>query len=287
MLLDHHAEDRCARARSQTTSPRRADTSQRQQSPRTWSGSSAAQRKLVPALCIPIMDVHGELAFCQIRPDSPRATKGRIRKYEMPFGAHMALDVPPAARGRLGDPKVPLVITEGVRKADSAISAGMCAIDLVGVWNWRGRNGDGGLTALADWEHIALNGRDIFLAFDSDAMTKREVHAALEWLWRLPPIVERTCASSTCRAVTAPSKPAWTTTWQKATAAMTCWHSPSTSCGRSPPTRAPHRSRSRRCRHQRQDPARRARDFPGPVRRLAERACAPGVGAVRPALLGH
>jgi hypothetical protein len=50
------------------------------------------------------------------------------------------------------------------------------------VWNWRGRNGDGGKTALADWEKVALNDRIVYIAFDSDAMVKVEVHGALERL---------------------------------------------------------------------------------------------------------
>ncbi len=34
-------------------------------------------------------------------------------------------------------------------------------------------------TVLADWEYIALNNRDVHIVFDSDVMTKREVHVAL------------------------------------------------------------------------------------------------------------
>jgi hypothetical protein len=58
----------------------------------------------------------------------------------------------------------------------------MCCIALIGVWNWRGRNDDGGLTALADWELIHLKERDVYLVFDSDVMTKSSVHAALRRL---------------------------------------------------------------------------------------------------------
>jgi hypothetical protein len=82
-------------------------------------------------------------------------------------------------RDRLGDPREPLWITEGVRKADSAVSHGLTCIDLLGVWNWRGSNRFGGKTVLADWEAIALNGRQVILAFDSDALTKVGVRRAL------------------------------------------------------------------------------------------------------------
>ena len=53
---------------------------------------------------------------------------------------------------------------------------------LIGVWNWRGTNGRGGKTALPEWEHVALNGRKVYVVFDSDVMEKREVHAALRRL---------------------------------------------------------------------------------------------------------
>jgi hypothetical protein len=91
----------------------------------------------------------------------------------------MMLGVPPPIRGQLRNPEVPLFITEGVRKADSAVSHDLCCVGLLGVWNWRRTNNDGGTVALADWEQIALNDRDVYVAFDSDVMSKAEVHAAL------------------------------------------------------------------------------------------------------------
>src|SRR5699024_4025864 len=53
-------------------------------------------------------------------------------------------------------------------------------IGLQGVYGWRGKNEHGGKAALPDWEHIALNGRSVTLAFDSDVMSKPEVRDALE-----------------------------------------------------------------------------------------------------------
>jgi hypothetical protein len=80
----------------------------------------------------------------------------------------------------VGNPKVPLWITEGAKKVDSGLSNGVrCVIGLNGVYGWRGTNGDGGKAALPDWEAVALNGRKVVLAFDSDCMTKKEVRGAL------------------------------------------------------------------------------------------------------------
>ena len=84
------------------------------------------------------------------------------------------LDVPPRVRGQLGDPAVPLWITEGARKADAAVSSGLCCIALSGVDGWQGTNSRGGKTALGDWKDIARNGRRIYLAFDSDVASNPE-----------------------------------------------------------------------------------------------------------------
>jgi hypothetical protein len=91
----------------------------------------------------------------------------------------MVLDVHPFARHKLGDPSVPLFITEGTKKGDALVSRGLCAVTLLGVCCWRGKNDKGGKVALPEWEHIALNGRRVYVVFDSDVMTKPEVHAAL------------------------------------------------------------------------------------------------------------
>jgi hypothetical protein len=105
----------------------------------------------------------------------------------MKAGSHMLLDVHPRLsrqrdRGKgslIADPSVPLLITEGIPKADAAVSMGLCCIALLGVWNWRGTNSEGGKTALPDWESIALNDRTIYIAFDSDVMENCKVYSAL------------------------------------------------------------------------------------------------------------
>ena len=149
--------------------------------------TSSALRKLgfserqarAPALLIPVWGVHGEIVLYQARPDDPRMVDGKALKYETPAGARMALDVPPLVRDRLANPACPLFITEGARKADAAVSKGLLCVALLGVWNWRGSNAQDGKTALPDWEAIALNGRRVYICFDSDVSQKAEVHAAL------------------------------------------------------------------------------------------------------------
>ena len=74
---------------------------------------------------------------------------------------------------------MPLFITEGIKKGDALVSCGRCTVTLLGVWSWRGRNDDGGLTALAEWDYVALNDREVYIVFDSDVMLKPEVHKAM------------------------------------------------------------------------------------------------------------
>lgn len=141
-------------------------------------GFSSSQQR-VPALVIPVHDVHGALANYQIRPDDPRVIKGRTCKYEMPLGSKMVLDVPPSVRQYIGDAAKPLFLTEGLKKADAIASRDYCVIGLIGVWNFRGTNDAGGKVVLADFESVALNDRQTTIVFDSDVMTNRHVYQAL------------------------------------------------------------------------------------------------------------
>lgn len=144
-------------------------------------GFSESQRS-VPALVIPIWSVDGEIVEHQIKPDSPRRLGDRWIKYENRKGAKNHLDIHPSMRGDLADPMIPLWITEGIKKGDSAAAHGLCCIALNGVYGWKGSNEFGGNTELSDWGSIALRGRTCFIAFDSDATTKFEVRQAMRGL---------------------------------------------------------------------------------------------------------
>lgn len=144
-------------------------------------GFGRAQR--LPGLVIPVYNVHGDLATYVLRPDVPRIPSGKNKpaKYEFMYGARMTLDVPRLGtlHQALGNPQIPLWITEGSKKVDSLASQGCCTVAVLGVWNWRGTNDHGGTTALPDWEAIALDARTIYVVYDSDVMLKDEVHQAL------------------------------------------------------------------------------------------------------------
>jgi hypothetical protein len=157
-------------------------------------GFSESQLR-VPGLLLPLHSTDGELPFYVYRPDNPRAFedkkhrnkdgsyKQKVIKYEMPKGERMRIDVPPRCRAELGNPTVPLWITEGQKKADALASLGLCSIALLGVWNFIGTNDKGGKAFLGDFLDIALNnGRPVRIVFDSDLMTKPEIRQALDVL---------------------------------------------------------------------------------------------------------
>ena len=146
---------------------------------------SEPQSRSVPALGIPLWNVHRELAGWQIRPNTPRFdAKGKARKYEnrpLPAG-RLILDVHPRMVPLLRDRREPLFITEGIPKADALSSCDVCTIALSGVWGFRGTNAHGGKVILPDWEHVPLNGREVIVVFDNDVLDKDQVAHALQAL---------------------------------------------------------------------------------------------------------
>ena len=142
----------------------------------------------VPGLLVPVYSPSGEISNYQFRPDQPRIRDGKPVRYETPKGSRMTLDVHPAVRGMLGDPSVPLWVTEGVKKGDALASLDLCAVALLGVWNWRGFSEHGGKVALPEWEYIALNGRHglrrLRFGRDAQAAGPRRIGATQGGSWR-------------------------------------------------------------------------------------------------------
>jgi hypothetical protein len=129
------------------------------------------QRRL--GLVIPTYSPSGAMSY-QLRPNKPKNSK---RKYEQPGGVGCILDVHPYRMAAVADASRRLWISEGVKKGDALASRGECAISLSGVWNWQ-RDGE----PLECWNYVALDGREVYVVFDSDVMVKREVQLALERL---------------------------------------------------------------------------------------------------------
>ena len=131
---------------------------------------------ITPALVVPVHGVQDGPLFYRARPDDPRERKdnpGKFIKYEQPAGTGVVLDVPPRARPMLSDAGKRLWLVEGEKKADSLVSRSECAVALLGVWSWK-RDG----LPLPDWDDIRLVGREVVVAFDSDAEHNVQVRMA-------------------------------------------------------------------------------------------------------------
>jgi hypothetical protein len=129
-----------------------------------------------PGLLIPLHDKAGEIWGYQYKSDHPRVAPGRplkgregktkYVKYENPRFQTMRLDFPMGLMAKLADRDAPLIVTEGAKKADSAMTAGYPTLCLLGVAIWKTP------ACLEDWEGLPLRGRDVYICFDSDAVTK-------------------------------------------------------------------------------------------------------------------
>lgn len=170
-LFEHHAEMLVDSAITPDVARQRGYVSR-------GDGDRAALKRLgfsdkqasVPGLLISAYTVDGQVRW-EYRPDKPRLNdQGKPRKYERIFGTPNFVDVHPAVRSELGDPSKRLFITEGIKKGDALVSAGEVAVALPGVSCWKGKSAKGGLVELSDWDRIALKGRAVVIAFDSDAL---------------------------------------------------------------------------------------------------------------------
>lgn len=119
----------------------------------------------------------------QSRPDNPANPD---TKYLFPKDCSLPLGVPEGMSVRLADPSKPLVIVEGTKQYLAAASAALvpvvgkpeyAVVGVGGCWNWVQDR-----SPLKHWRDIPLEGRDIFVAFDADITSNRNVWDAAERL---------------------------------------------------------------------------------------------------------
>lgn len=144
------------------------------------AGFTGKQSERFPSLLIPVHTTDGSIALNRSRPDFPREdSDGKSVKYEQPVGVGLRLDCPPRCQPMLADPRIDLWITEGEKKADALSSQGLCAIGLLGVHGFLGRDQFGTSQFLVDWRYVAVTPeRNIHIAFDSDIHTNRQIQSA-------------------------------------------------------------------------------------------------------------
>ena len=146
-------------------------------------GFNKVQSRLAPGLLVPLLDINGQPVLYQFRPDNPRLDKAsRPIKYETPAGAAMRLDFGVGQQEVLKNPAEALWVTEGIKKGDALRTHKQCVVVLLGVNSFMGTNSYGGVTFLADWDFVALKGREVRIVFDNDVMRKPQVRKALERL---------------------------------------------------------------------------------------------------------
>jgi hypothetical protein len=134
------------------------------------------QRRL--GLYVPTYSPDGETTGCLLRADKPRKPK---QKYDAPKGSQVMLDVHPSVRDEVRHGNGDLLVVEGIKKGDSTLSRGATTIALTSVWMAHVPKSKP-KKLLPCWDHVRLEGRRVYIIFDSDWRRKETVHAALEWL---------------------------------------------------------------------------------------------------------
>ncbi|AWM39109.1 hypothetical protein GobsT_26150 [Gemmata obscuriglobus] len=150
----------------------------------------ARAAKLGPCLAFPYHAPEGTpTGYVRLKPDRPRTRTGgdKVVKYEAPAGAPNRAYLPPGTRSALADPTVPLVLTEGEKKAAAADQHGFPCVGLSGVWAWQVKRpkdphgrGTGPRQLIPDLARVVWAGRPVVLAFDSDVASNPQVRWA-EW----------------------------------------------------------------------------------------------------------
>ncbi len=142
----------------------------RSQVPEAFKGY---QRK--PGLVVPMFSPDGKTVGYQLRPDRPRKSGP---KYETPGGVSPVVDVHPRMLQEIRSGDGPILITEGAKTGDAATSRGIPTVVLAGVWMWCVPKVKP-YRLKPCFDHIRLEGREVFVAFDSDCMSKAGVQEAL------------------------------------------------------------------------------------------------------------
>lgn len=132
-------------------------------------------------LLVPSRDFEGQVVGHQLRPDvDVLGDEGDVKKYVSPYLERSPIDCPPTMRHLVADPSVPVIITEGVKKADAAAARGLLCLALRGVDNWTHDQ----KTALEQWREIPMQGRRVAIAYDSDFATNEKVAKSAKKLAR-------------------------------------------------------------------------------------------------------
>jgi putative DNA primase/helicase len=110
-----------------------------------------------------------EFVRCKLFPPVSDGQGHTIRYYQR-AGTPPRLYVPVPARGTLANPTVPLLITEGEKKALKANQEGLACVAVGGLWNWQV-----GGRPIVDLDRIDWCERETLIVPDSDAWTRPDL----------------------------------------------------------------------------------------------------------------
>lgn len=134
-----------------------------------WKGWSA---RMGCGLVFPFTNADGVEVFSRVKPENPPDRNGKPLKYIQPKGVGTRCYFPVGVRDDISAGKVRLLITEGEKKAIAATLSGFPTIGLTGVNAWcRPKS----TTLNSDLSAISWKGRQVYLVFDSDAVTNSNV----------------------------------------------------------------------------------------------------------------
>ena len=104
-----------------------------------------------------------------------RMNNSKARRYTQPAGSPPEVYWAPFTRWDMivADANVPLIVTEGEKKSALATKLGTPCIGLGGVWSFRSKSL--GVRLLPELRSVTWENRQVFIAYDSDAVLNKDV----------------------------------------------------------------------------------------------------------------
>lgn len=131
-----------------------------------------------PGFVIPYPARIGFSCGINFKPDIPiRDAEGKLRKYIRPTHSKQQFYIPRQVWMVLKQRAVPLVFTEGEKKALKATQEGFYTIALSGVWGWMSNH-----RPIDDFGLMNFRGRVVYIIFDADKHTNPNVLKAEQCL---------------------------------------------------------------------------------------------------------
>jgi len=125
---------------------------------------------------------YARVRFLQAKGRKRFSYSGGTHRYSQPANSAPHVYLPPYFSWRkvANDPSIPIVITEGEKKAAAACKAGIVCLALGGVWSFMSKKRDWSL--IPELEALNWKDRDVEICYDNDVMQKAEVRSALSAL---------------------------------------------------------------------------------------------------------